>query len=481
LRATLLIVPAGMMLAASTSQPVAATFTSAAVLREHAREAVVAMDKAEHYQSADSGTLAWGEARVLTAYYWMYEATGDTAWCDRIVGHADVIFANLSQGDELHPGWRTPRYSVALVRASAHPDNESGATIRPDPTRIYDRGTAAEVTGHTYELRVAPDGTVEVTDTTTAESIGAADLPRDGRIGRIPGVVVVVEGEPHVGDRFRVETQALKPFEYIVHDGMILTPIAKFCAAVLSDDDLASKYGAAARRYVEIMETQLLPKWEPYWHELPGGMGVYAFQDDPAQRFPGASLPHNQYLALGRTFVALHRITGKARYRERARMMGRFFKHNLRLVDEHYEWNYWDYAGPWDEGARRMAHTEDSSHGHIDIGFAVDAYDAGLVFEREDLERFARTVADVMWNRSEKEPRLGSHVNTSEGEREHALDWVRLGRFDERTRQIMVGMLESLSKPGRRQAAAAAQGLALEREGWSPQPRCAGPRATPAD
>ena len=133
---------------------------------------------------------------------------------------------------------------------------------------------------------------------------------------------------------------------------------------------------------------------------------------------------------------------------------------------------YWDCAGSWDGAdARRMEHVEDTSHGHIDVGFAVDAYDAGIVFDRQDMERFAGTVSDVMWNGSEDEPRLGGRVDTAEGDATVALDWVRLGRFSPRTRRIMMGLLESVGDLGGTNGAAGAQALTLERIGWSASPR----------
>jgi len=443
------------------------------------KAAISALDQSDNFKSADSGILAWGESYVLTGYYWMYEATRDPAWLDRIVRHADVIFANLSPGDELFPGWRTTRYSVALARAEAAPDNPSPASVQATPPRIYDIETAHKVTGHDYELRVAPSGVIEITDTTTGERVAATDLAPDGQILQILGVVLAVKGQPQPGDRFIVKTQAPKPMEYVVHDGIVLTPIALFCAAVHDDTSLAPTYREAAKRYLQIMETQLLPKWEPYWRDLPDGSGLYIAQNDPAQRFPEASLPHNQYLALGRTFIALYRITGNARYRERAQRMARFFKRNLRLVGEHYEWNYWDYAGSWDTDARAMAHVEDTSHGAIDVGFALDAYDASIVFDRQDLERFAHTVSDVMWNGSEEKPRVGATVN-AKGEEVQQLDWVRLGRFSLKTRQIMVRMLESLNPLGGSGAAAAAQALATERLRWNPRPLHQAVRSKPA-
>jgi len=463
----------GVALAATTSSSDGRAAGLPAAFSQRLMAAMAGVDKAELYKSPDSGNLAWGESYVLDAYYWMYEGTGDTAWLDRIVRHADVILGNLSPGDELFPGWRTDRYSVALVDVRADPANPSKAHVKPDPARIFDIDTAHKVSGHDYELRVMAGGSLAITDTTTSQPVATVELPADGHITAIPGVTLVVGGTLEPGDRFVVKTQAPAPLEYTVHDGMILAPIARFCAAVARDASLRERYGAAAQRYLKLMETQLLPKWQPYWRELPDGAGVYIFQDVPAQRFPGASQPHNQYLALGRVYIAVYCATGDPRYRERAEKMARFFKRNLRLVGGHYEWNYWDYAGPWDEQARAMAHTEDTSHGHIDIAFAVDAYDAGIVFDREDMQRFARTITDAMWNGSDELPRVGGRVNSPEGPGIQALDWARLGRFSTKARQIMVRMIETSDNLNGSHSTAAAEVLAMARVDWNPRPNCA--------
>jgi len=468
---TALCVTAGV-----AAQPARAPLSGA--FAERVKAAVTAFDRSEGYKSADSGDLAWGESYVLSAYYWMFEATGDSAWLDRIVRRADVIFANLSPGDDGFPGWRTTRYSVALVDVSRAPGNASPAIVRGDPARIYDIETAHRVTGHAYELRIGDSGTVEITDTTTSQRVASVELAPDGRLTQMSGVSLIIEGKPQPGDRFIIKTQAPKAFEYVVHDGMILTPIAQFCAAVLDGGSLERRYGAAARRYLQVIETQLLPKWEPYWRDLDGGAGVYVAQDDPAHREPGASLPHNQYLALGRTYIALYRLTRKPAYREHIAKMARFFKRSLRLVGGHYEWNYWDYTGPRDDEMRRMAAVEDSSHGTIDIGFAIDAYDAGIVFDRADMQRFARTVTEAMWNSSEEQPRVGARINSPKGEAVQSLDWVRLGRFSPTVRRIMMRMMESSPNLYGPQATAAAQALAMERVGW---PRRAGSREQGAE
>ena len=117
---------------------------------------------------------------------------------------------------------------------------------------------------------------------------------------------------------------------------------------------------------------------------------MYVFTNNPTQRFPLYSLPHNQYLAPARTCMVLGQLEGYEGAElcaERARMMATYFHDNLRLTDEGaYEWNYWDPL----EGEDVRSYVEDTGHGTIDVGFAAEATRRGVVFTNEDMERFAR-------------------------------------------------------------------------------------------
>ena len=435
-------------------------------LEAKAAEMIARGETANYHKSADSGKLAWGESEILTSYLWMYRATGRTAWLDKLVQHANEIFANLSEGEDHWPGWRTPTYSVAIARARPGPGNRSSASIQPSEQRIYNMEEAAKVTGHAYLVCVKADGAVEVRDETANEEVGRFFVKPDEEIEAIPGGRLKLVGELSEGDCFTVETVARKPLEYVVHDGMILTPIALFIEEVKKkplpgNPSLDARYRKAADRYLRIIERQLIPKWERYWRERQGG-GAYVAQDDEAQRFPGVTLPHNQYLALGRTILALYRITGKLTYRRQALLTAAFFARNLRKTGEAYEWNYWDPLGDWDEPGKRMQVREDTSHGAIDIGFVIDAYKSGVFFTREDMERFAGTFRDCMWNGSLEDPKVGARVASKEGESLALAEWVRLSEFDPQVASVFRAILASrLSSGGGIPRALLSQALAV--------------------
>ena len=124
--------------------------------------------------------------------------------------------------------------------------------------------------------------------------------------------------------------------------------------------------------------------------------------------------------------------------------MARYFHKHLQLNGSAYVWNYWDPL-PEEEGIRR--HIEDHSHATIDIGFAVEAAKRGVLFTEEDLARLAATYADVMWNGSLEDPRIGGRVDTSEGEGRTWSEWIQLGVVSEKACDIAAAIYEATGRP----------------------------------
>ena len=87
----------------------------------------------------------------------------------------------------------------------------------------------------------------------------------------------------------------------------------------------------------------------------------------------------------------------------RASAIARLFKRHLKLADNGaYVWNYW--WGPIEQGWTRenspsvntptyagSTHVEDTSHGCLEVQFAARCAEAGVVFDAEDMHRFAAT------------------------------------------------------------------------------------------
>ncbi len=381
-----------------------------------------------HSESADSGRLAWGEAAILHNYVMMYEATKDTYWLDKIVEHVDRFLPLMDDfnGDG-YLGWHTTHYSTALYRAEGL-HNRATAVITPEFHREYDIEKAHRCTGHQYVVEFLDAEQYRVWDLDTWGVILSGEPYESGaRIKGLPSDVFEIEGAPQPGDKFRIQSTAPEEIEYVVHDGMITYPIAMLVEIVQADPDLRAPYAEKAQHYLQTMRRNIFDRWERYWLDTAEGAGAYRGVEAPTMRYPNRILPHNQYLALGRTYLVLADATGDAFYRERAEKMARNFKQYLVERDGACVWHYWDWvenAQPGNSGF------EDRSHATIDVDFVRQAARRGLVFTPEDAKRTARTYCDLMWNGSLEAPRIGANVTTKEDGAPFLWMWTLLAEFD---------------------------------------------------
>lgn len=228
---------------------------------------------------------------------------------------------------------------------------------------------------------------------------------------------------------------------------MVTYPVAQFIELVYTSPELEDRYLAKAEQYAELLSRHFFDRWEGTWTDLPDGAGLYKFTSNQTQRFPSYSLPHNQFLALARTWLILQDVDGverRAAYRDRAAKMARYFKQHLRVKGQAYEWFYWDPL-PHEEDVRR--HVEDCGHATIDIGFAIEATQRGVVFTEQDLRRFANTYVDVMWNGDRQRPLVGSRVDTNENARLAWHEWIDLALVDRRIWPLAWAMYCSNKEP----------------------------------
>lgn len=382
-----------------------------------------------YYVKADSGSLGWGESYVLESYLRLYRVTGDVEWLRRVAKHADVVLANATPGRDGRLGWRTAYYSVAL--ATLTPQGAAEPTLQLDAERIYDIKRAQAVTGHRYRLVCRRPGRLQVIDTSAPEALPAeVECSTEHDFEVAPGIELRCDALPQPGMAWLLATTKAAPLEYVVHDGMVLQPISAFCRIVLADRPRFPELVPAATRYLDLMERELVGKWEVWWRDFSPRTGAYLAQDDPAQRFPGIVLPHNQYTALGRAIVNLYLTTKKPLYLDRLTKMANFLKDQVRPVGDHYEWNYWDPGRPADEPGKRMQVTEDTSHANINVGFMLDCAAAGVVFTGDDVKRLQATLR-AMRGTDAGRPTIGDRVGSAKGDNSGVLDWLRLAAGDD--------------------------------------------------
>lgn len=190
------------------------------------------------------------------------------------------------------------------------------------------------------------------------------------------------------------------------HTGMIIWPMVSFVRTVHETPPLLrlEPYASKAQEYLEAIQDAVAVH-DIQYGETEEGFGYYQFLRGEHYDPDGIEYPHNKALAMGRVLIHLGAITGEQQYWDKASGLARTFRSDLQ-VDEGgaYVWPYhwtqsWGYRG-WTEdddvsdnrdsfeGNPRI---EDITHGALDIEFAVLAFRHNLVFDGQDMVRFART------------------------------------------------------------------------------------------
>jgi len=173
---------------------------------------------------------------------------------------------------------------------------------------------------------------------------------------------------------------------FAVHTGMITYPMAKFAAIVANNPALA-RYSAEKELFLQAAKDAVAVHADEWVDN--GNTGYYKFRAGMPYKQAGMGLPHNQYLAMARTELMIYQATGDTGYLNRARKMFQYFKNNL-LIDSAANGYYWRYSSFYSSSY------EDAGHAGIDVDAAFQAYHAGLVFNKDDMLRFANTAAKKM-------------------------------------------------------------------------------------
>ena len=392
----------------------------------------------------DSGGLGWGESGTLDAYVKIYESTGDAGWLEKIVNHFDRMIA--SRQDHFADGyatWVTPTYSVALLRTGPM-HNRGTAQIVPEEERVWviRGGDMARDTIRVVEI--LPGRRYAVQEYGTRKALAGGRFQPGATLNGFAPFNVRIEGKARAGDRFWVQVFAGEPLEYIVHQGMFLHPVSRFIEHALKNPGLKSEFGAKARTYLRFIGRQIADKHERDWVDSTQSSGGYRFSPWMTERFPNRIMPHNQYLALGRAYLALQTVSRKRLFADRPRRMAKNFKRHIWKTGRAYTWYYWDWIEAGEHGHSAI---EDTSHGRIDIGFAIDACRRGVVFNNADMKRFAHTLLDQMWNGSRDDPVIGGRVDRQEGDTTPCADWIDLCQWNPRVWDVLWAVFCKAGKP----------------------------------
>jgi hypothetical protein len=253
--------------------------------------------------------------------------------------------------------------------------------------------------------------------------------------------------------------------KYVEHEAMVLDPIAEFILTVKNDKSLSQKYKQKADSYLKLIEKNFYKRWETLWrqwddHGVPKGVILFP-NDDSARigsiqeyyplaiRSGGVTLPHNRYAIAARVILKLYGITGKKEYLDKAVRMGYYFKGTLKEQQTPngktgYIFQYWSPSGQiWDFGYTRVK-SEDTSHGNLELGLAVELHNLGKVFTDEDMDKFSNTFKYLIFNGDLNAPKIREFVNGTGNQNYPILisEWQSLSQFDPEVLDIAVALLK---------------------------------------
>ncbi|MDF2716418.1 MAG: hypothetical protein K0R28_3343 [Paenibacillus sp.] len=444
-----------------------------------------------YYASDDGGSLAWGESYILESYLDLYGLTKNTAWLDKFAMHADTVIATADDIDnDGYRGWSSSRYSPTelanwdfetaasgdstlpanwirfqstsstALRTTDHPTQTTGSyavEVRTESTgtkwqslyqpmiayepdtlyvlQFYGKTNGSAAKGRAY-LRDKTTNTIlcSVPFENTSWALHTAECRTPAAAGHVLEVwlghqTYTVPGGKAFYDNVKINAK----LPFMVHDGVIGTPIAKFIKLIRGNSALQSAYLTKANGYLDFLEDHIVPRWENSsyigntWTAINSTTGMYK-QSANFDAFSHSStwtyLPYNQALAYVNMLMVLYESNGNPTYLDRAKRTGQYFKNALTANGTAYKWNYAYYAST----------VEDTSHANVDLGFVLDMYRNGQLFAGADMDKFADALTEVMWNGSTTAPTLTHYVNGTGATdfSKYMSNWTELAQFDKR-------------------------------------------------
>jgi len=266
-------------------------------------------------------------------------------------------------------------------------------------------------------------------------------------------------GWPKSGTGGLVEKSFLT--DSLLGEAMALRPVVLMAQEIQGGPGLREKFGRRAESWLEVAG-KTFEKWESRdcWRDVKegGAWVVPAFGIDEktgkwtegyARRgADGFSNPDNKQNHIARWMVAMHDVTGKPVYRERAEKWFQLMKSRMKTQagGKYFVWNYWEPAGPWDyktDGSTQHWVGVHPNGGYyaIDVEGIVCAFEHDLVFTREDIQRLVATNRDFMWNQQmngAKFQRIDGGTTDPRWKDSPGLLWTPLVPYDETLRKIFL-------------------------------------------
>jgi hypothetical protein len=247
----------------------------------------------------------------------------------------------------------------------------------------------------------------------------------------------------------------------LLGEAMGLRPVVLMADEILKSPALKEKFGMRAEAWLKLAG-RAFQKWDARgcWREVTdGGLWVVpafgldaktgGWTDGYARRqTDGFSNPDNKQNHIARWLLAMHDVTRKSVYQERAEKWFRLMKSRMktRADGKYFVWNYWEPAGPWDykpDGSPQHWIGVHPNGGYyaIDVEGIVAAFEHGLVFTQGDLQRLIATNRDFMWNQQiagAKFQRIEGGEPDARWKDSPGMLWTALVPYDETLRRIFL-------------------------------------------
>ena len=179
---------------------------------------------------------------------------------------------------------------------------------------------------------------------------------------------------------------------YVVHTGMIAYPILDFVQLVKKTN--ASKYLNDANVFLKAVEESV------NYHNKNWKTNHYVYAESLYKK--DHILAVNRQAAMGRCLILLYKTTGKQEYLKKATLLAEFIKDKSIQIDGSGGYVLTDTFSPIENvPTGRIA---DISHASLIIHFAYLAYKNDIVFEKTDMQKFAKTIKKLAVDNNNRFP-----------------------------------------------------------------------------
>ena len=229
---------------------------------------------------------------------------------------------------------------------------------------------------------------------------------------------------------------------YSGHSGMITYPMFEFLLLLENEPEMLADLG---EEYDEILALaqETLDYHDRDWNEGPGADEGHFFNHVDSEyrpQYQNDPQPANLQCAMGRALWTSWKVSGNTGHRDRAIKLARYIKNRLTLAtDGAYYWEYQLPVNPVTQTRdRENVISEDVGHAFLTLSFPILMAQDGVVFDDEDMLRFAKTMKQgfgrfndgVLFGEVNGSPLRFDTVNEIKGVVGSIYGWARLTPWD---------------------------------------------------